>query len=211
MAGSEMKKRVIGLLGGTGSGKSTAASWLQDAGFPVIDADEVSRELTRQGRAGYTAVIRTFGPGILDDSGEIDRRKLASIVFSDETELRRLEEALHPLMRQDIKTLINEAAAQTVILDCAVLLRPAFRDLVDEVWMVDAPEKTRLARITKRDGITAGQAKERMDAQLPASAMRAEADRVITNDGPVQNLYGQLKEKLDAADWRTEHENEKSR
>lgn len=190
-----MAARVIGLLGGSGAGKSTVAKWFASRGCTVVDADRVSRDLTHKDAPGYDAVVREFGPEILDETGAIDRRRLAHLVFTDPEQLERLEAVLHPLMAQEIERQISASPSDTVILDCAVLLRPIFRRLVGEVWFVFAPEEARVARIMQRDGLTEEQARERIGAQ-DTDTMRREADVEISNDRDTASLSQQLDRAL---------------
>lgn len=196
MARSEVKTRVVGLLGGTGAGKSTAAQWLKEHGATVIDADDVSRGLMRKGEPGYKAVVEEFGPQILSSDGEIDRRGLGKIVFSDPAELERLEGAVHPLMAEQIREEIAASQTSLTVLDCAVLLRPVFRPMADEIWVVEAPEAVRAQRIMKRDGLSSIEALDRISAQNTPQELRGAADRIISNSGTADELYTQLENAL---------------
>ena len=198
MAGSKVKHRVVGLLGGTGAGKSTAAAWLAESGCSVIDADRISREVMYPGTNGYAAVVDAFGREIVSSDGTIDRGRLAAIVFSDEVQLERLERIVHPLMREAIQRRIDEAESRVVVLDCAVLLRSTFRALVDEIWLMTASDDVRRARIMRRDGLTEEQATLRMQAQQSESEMAAAAQMILHNDAGTAELYSQLERALSA-------------
>lgn len=187
-----MSTRVVGLLGGTGAGKSTAAAWLRGRGWNVIDADEISRKLSAPGEAGYKAVVAAFGDDVLDKAGRIDRRKLAHLVFSDPAMLEKLEGALHPLMAKRIGEQIAASPDVNTALDCAVLLKPAFRSLADEVWLFTAPAGERAARVMERDNLTRRAAAERIGAQLTEETMRQHADRIFDNSGTLEDLYRHL-------------------
>lgn len=193
-----MKTRVIGLLGGTGSGKSTAARWLHRKGASVIDADEVSKDLMRKGEPGYDAVVGEFGPEILSEDGSIDRRSLGRVVFADAVQRQRLERVIHPLMAARIAEQIAASRTPITILDCAVLLRPAFRRLADEVWVVEAPAKLRAERIMQRDGLTGEEAADRLSAQNTQHEMHEAADRIIVNSGTADDLYAELQSILES-------------
>lgn len=191
-----MKKKVIGLLGGTGAGKSTAARWLEQHGVTVIDADDVSKELMQPEQPGFDAVVAEFGSGILSPDGTIDRRRLGRIVFSNPAQRERLERAVHPLMVQRITEKIAASDTAVTVLDCAVLLRPAFRPLVDEIWMISAPADTRMERIMKRDGLSSADALDRISAQNTDEELRNAASIVISNEGAAEDLYAKLESVL---------------
>lgn len=191
-----MMPRVIGLVGGSGAGKSTVASLLERRGAVVIDADKVSHELTAPGGKGSQLVADVFGAEFLTEDGAMDRRKMAALVFSNPAQLRKLEDMLHPLMREEILQRIWNERRRTVVLDCAVLMKPRFRDLVDEIWLVTAPPGVRSARIQHRDGLTALQAQARISAQGDEKEMREAAGVVLENDGDEEKLLRQLEEAL---------------
>lgn len=189
--------KVIGLLGGSGAGKSTAAEFLEQNGCVVIDADKVSRKVSRKGEDGYEAAVLAFGPQILDETGEIDRRALAGRVFSDPRELEKLEAALHPVMAREIERMIEESEAKTAVLDCAVLLKPAFRRMPDEIWYIAAPSEKRAERIMRRDRLSEEEALTRISAQLSETEMEREADRIIINEGSIEELHAKIAEALE--------------
>ncbi|MBD5560750.1 MAG: dephospho-CoA kinase [Clostridia bacterium] len=183
--------RVIGLYGGSGAGKSQVARWFAGHGALVIDADEVSREVSAPGGSAHADLQAAFPDCFLED-GTLDRRKLGARVFADETERLRLERTVHPHMRRRIKELIAQAGQDTVILDCAILLEPAFRDLADERWLVAAAPDVRLTRIMERDHLSREEAAARIAAQMPEAEMRRYADRVIRNDATPAQLADEL-------------------
>lgn len=188
--------RVIGLLGGSGAGKSTAARILEEKGALVIDADKVSHDLTSSGGEACAAVAEVFGPEYLTPDGAMDRRKMGNLVFSSPTELAKLESILHPLMREQIQSKIQGAKQKIVVLDCAVLLKPRFRDLVDEMWLVTAPAGARSARIQARDGLSPLQAQARINAQTSEDEMRDSCNHVIENSGDTDGLRKQIESIL---------------
>lgn len=196
MARSKVEPHVIGLLGGSGAGKSTVAGALREAGAAVIDADEVSRDLCVPGSEVCERIKREFGSEFFSEDGTLNRRKLGAVVFADPDALRRLERITHPAMAAEIARRIAATDAATVILDCAVLLDPAFRDFADEIWAVTAPEKERVARICQRDAISAEQALERLASQLQEPQMLAAADTVLVNEGSEDDLRVKAREAL---------------
>jgi dephospho-CoA kinase len=184
--------RVVGLVGGIGSGKSTAASMLAELGALVIEADAIGHGIYRAGTPGFDAVVRTFGSGIVAEDGEVDRRRLGPIVFGDPARLAELNRIVHPLIRAEIEQRIAAARAEgrvrAVVVEAAILIEAGWRDLVDEVWVVVAPRERILDRLASGRGIDRADAEARMRRQMSDEERRAAADRVIENDGTVDDL-----------------------
>lgn len=188
-------KRVIGLYGGSGAGKSSVARWLAGRGALVIDADAVSREVSAPGGSAYTELRQAFADCFTGD-GVLNRRALGSRVFADEAERLRLEAIVHPHMRRRIEEMIAGAPGDLVVLDCAVLLRPAFRDLADELWLVRAPADERRRRIEARDHLRPAQARERLAAQETDADLARFADQIIENSGTQEQLAARLEHQF---------------
>jgi len=184
--------RVVGLVGGIGSGKSTAASMLAEFGALVIEADAIGHGIYRAGTPGFDAVFRAFGSGIVAEDGEVDRRRLGPIVFGDPARLAELNRIVHPLIRAEIEQRIAAARAEgrvrAVVVEAAILIEAGWRDLVDEVWVVVAPRERILDRLASGRGIDRADAEARMRRQMSDEERRAAADRVIENDGTVDDL-----------------------
>lgn len=186
-----MSRRIIGLYGGSGAGKSTAARILASQGAFVIDADRVSREVTAPGGSAYEDVRRAF-PECFDEGGELNRRMLGQRVFSDPQAKKVLEELVQPKMRRRILQLIDEAASDLIVFDCALLLEPAFDGIADERWLIRAPEPQRLARIMERDSINAEPAAARLSSQSTEDRLADYADRIIENNGTEEDFTAEL-------------------
>ncbi len=181
----------IGLTGVIGSGKAEVARILALLGATVIFADKISREIYEPGDPGHQAVVETFGEDVLDEDERIDRAALAAIVFSDDSQRRRLEQAVWPVMARVVEERMQEADAEdapAAVLEAAVLFEAGWDSLVDEVWAVTTPEATSIDRVRRRDGLTAEQVRARMAAQLSAEEKASRADRVIANDGTLDDL-----------------------
>lgn len=190
-----MSGRVIGLYGGSGAGKSSVAHFLEAQGARVIDADLISREVASRGGSAYSALRETF-PAYFDADGELMRRELGRLVFSDPAAKSRLEAVIQPRMRERILALIHEAPEETIILDCALLLEPAFAGIADENWLVRSPREKRIARIMARDGLNAAEAEARVGSQASEDTLAAGADRIIDNDGTPEDLARKLRYAL---------------
>ena len=129
---------VVGLTGGIASGKSTAAAFFRARGVPVIDADQVARDVVAPGTPGLAAVAAAFGPGVLQADGTLDRKRLRELVFADPTQRRRLEAILHPLIRDEIRARLAKASGPYCILDVPLLIEsPALRALAQRVLVID--------------------------------------------------------------------------
>jgi dephospho-CoA kinase len=183
----------VGLTGGLASGKSTVAGLLAKAGFEVVDADELVAGLYEAGRAGARAVAELFGPEYLDASGAVDRPKVARLVFADEAERRRLEAAIHPLVRA---TFSARAATTTkpLVLEATRLVEAGYAPDFDLIVSVEAPEEQRLHRAMARN-LSREQAVARLTAQGDGARRREVAHRLIWNDGTLPELAAKV-EKL---------------
>lgn len=186
-------KRVIGLTGNIAVGKSRALQHLQALGAAVIDADRVAREVLEPGGAAFAAVVAEFGEGVLDAQGRIDRAALGRIVFADAAALARLEALTHPAIRRRIDALVNAAGQPVVVIEAIKLLEGDLAPAVDEVWVVDAAMQTQLARLTTQRGMSPADARQRLRAQNPQADKLARADRVIRNDGSLEELRDELR------------------
>ena len=187
--------RVIGLTGGFGTGKGEVAVVLRSLGARIIEADGVGHQVYRRGTEGWRRVVDLFGQDVLAAGGEIDRRRLGEVVFSDSQALARLNAALHPLIRQEVQArlekLEGEGTRVTVVV-AALLLEAGWRDLVDEVWVVWAPEV--VERVRQQRGLTPAQVRQRLGAQSPPEWQLQQADVTIGNTGDL----GALREQVEA-------------
>ena len=187
-----MKKRIlIGITGGIGSGKSEAARYLKTLGENVISADDVSRELVRPGAAGYEAIRSVFGDGYFFENGELDRKKLAQCVFSDDQKRKTLNALLHPMITAEILRKASEMKGR-VFIEAAVLAEAGMADKVDYVWLITADTGERIRRITERDGISREMAERIIGCQLSDERLSVYADEIIENDSGTQALRAKI-------------------
>jgi dephospho-CoA kinase len=179
----------IGLTGGIGSGKSTAARRFAELGALVVDADAVAREVVEPGTEGLAAVVAEFGEQVLDGAGRLDRAALAEVVFGDEAARGRLNAILHPRIRAQAAERIAAAPAGTVVVqDVPLLVETGQAGSYDLVVVVEAPAELRVARLGRDRGMTAEEARARMAAQASDAQRRAVADVVLVNDGSPDDL-----------------------
>ena len=183
---------LVGLTGGLAAGKSTVAALLAELGCTVVDADRLVAELYRPGEPGAAAVADLFGREALAADGGVDHRALAARVFADPAARRRLEAAIHPLVRERFRA-TAAAATGIVVLEATLLVEAGWADAFDAVVTVEAPRELRLARAIAR-GSSPEEAERRLVAQGDGEARRAAADHVLTNDGDTEALRRQVGE-----------------
>lgn len=176
----------VGLTGGLASGKSTVARWLGEAGFTVADADRLVAELYAPGEPGALAVRDLFGARALSSDGGVDHERLAGIVFADPEARRRLEAAVHPLVRQRFARLAAETAG-VAVLEATLLVEAGHAPDFDYIVTVEADPALRLRRAVER-GMTDEAARARLAAQGDGAKRRAAAHRILTNDGDLLQL-----------------------
>jgi len=176
----------VGLTGGIAGGKSTVARLLAERGATVVDADRLVAELYEPGEPGARAVAELFGNEVFDERGAVDRPALAQIVFSDASARRRLEAAIHPLVRQRFAALARETGG-VAVLEATLLVEAGYSPDFDLVVSVEADEEVRVRRAIGR-GMDEAEARARLAAQGSGDARRAAADRIIENDGDLADL-----------------------
>ncbi len=184
--------RVLGITGGSGTGKSMVASILRKKGCEVIDADAISRELQRKGTQVFKDIVAYFGDRVVDQkTGELDRRLLGSIVFSDDTARLKINDIVHTAVAVEIKRrleLLETRGAKYAVLDVPVPVETGFFDVSDVVWAVCANDDLRVERLVKRSGITEEEAEMRIAAQLSNREYSELADVTIDNEGSGEDL-----------------------
>lgn len=181
---------LLGLTGGMASGKSTVAEMLTDLGCRVVDADQLVAALYRPGQPGAEAVRGLFGDEALNDEGAVDHSAVAARVFSDPDARRRLESAIHPLVRRRFAEIAESASSDgqdLVVLEATLLVEAGFAEDFDLVVTVEAPQEVRLQRAIER-GQSPEDARARLEAQGDGEVRRAGADRILTNDGTLEDL-----------------------
>jgi dephospho-CoA kinase len=184
----------IGLTGGIASGKSTVASLFAEFGVEIIDTDQIARELVVPGSPALRAIARAFGQTILSDDGALDRKKLRGIIFADAAKRRKLEAILHPLIREVALARADASDAPYVILAVPLLFETGFDRLVDRKLVVDCPEPLQIERLTRRDGVSAVEARAIIGTQMPSDARKAAADDVIDNSGDLESVRSRVAE-----------------
>lgn len=200
-----MSFAIVGLTGGIGSGKSTVARIFAQRGVPVVDADQLAREVVEPGTDGLAEVVATFGPSVLAPDGRLDRAKLAARVFDDADARKRLESILHPRIAQASMQRFGELAQQGhayAVYEAALLVENGSHRMMNALVVVTASEATQVARVRGRDGIDEDAARARIAAQLPMAEKVRAADYVIDNDDDLEATRRRTLEVLDALEAR---------
>lgn len=179
--------RVVGLTGGIASGKTVATDALRGAGFTVVDADEVSRELTAKGTPVEKELVKLFPSAA--DSGALDRRKLRLLIANDALARKRLDAYTHPIIVAEIK---KRLGGERAILSAPLLFESALSALCDATVCVVCPRRIRIERLTKRDGMTAADAERMIDAQIPDSMRAPLADFCVPSDTPEDEFRAEI-------------------
>lgn len=186
----------IGLTGGIGSGKTTVAHYFAALGVPVIDADQIARELVGPGQPALQAIVNAFGTTVLDNNGQLDRARLRARVFGAEAhpgQRQLLESILHPLIRAEMQRRAQAMTAPYGLLSIPLLVEGGQTDQVERILVVDAPEAMQYQRVRQRDNVSSD---AEITAILRAQASRqqrlAVADDVIVNDADLEKLHQQI-------------------
>ncbi|MFN8383306.1 MAG: dephospho-CoA kinase [Anaerolineales bacterium] len=187
-------KFVIGLTGNIATGKSVVRRMLEHLGAYTIDADALSHRTYAKGAPGYQQVIDKFGKWLVNKDGEIDRKKLGNLVFSDPEAMKQLEAIVHPLVRQATEILAKRASQPVVVIEAIKLLEGELRKVCDSIWVTNAPEEVQVERLIRKRGMKREQALERIHMQSAQSAKVAVANIVITNTGSYDDLWKQVSE-----------------
>ncbi len=182
----------VGLTGGIASGKSTAAKFFGALGVPILDSDQVARDVVEPGQPPLERLVQRFGASILTPDGHLDRPALRDIIFSDPKARADLEELTHPAIGAAMEARSASAGGPYQILVIPLLVEKNLRSHVDRVLVVDCAEELQLRRLRARDRSTARQAQAILDAQAPRAVRLKAADDVITNDADMSAVQRQV-------------------
>ena len=183
----------VALTGGIGSGKSAVAEMLEECGAVIIDSDQLARDVIERGTPGFEAVLATFGDRILTD-GEIDRSTLAEIVFHNESERKKLESIIHPLIREAAEALTRNLPTNSVVINqIPLLVETDGAKRFDHVVTISASEEMRRKRLIQR-GLKDYEITKRMQAQVDDASRESVADSIIRNEGSLEDLQRNVEE-----------------
>ena len=187
---------VIGLTGGIGTGKSEVSRLLGELGAEVIEADKVAHEAYEPGTPGWWEVVEAFGEGVLDADGRIDRKRLGDIVFDDEQARERLNGIIHPIVRRLLEERIaklERKGTQVAVIEVPLLVeairqQSRWTRMLDEIWVVTAPEEQAVARVRARSSLDETAIRARIGSQATEKERIEFADAVIDNGGSLEGL-----------------------
>jgi dephospho-CoA kinase len=181
----------IGLTGGIATGKSTVARLIESLGHPVIDADQISHQISRFGQTGYEKIVSHFGPQILKENQEIDRKKIAHIIFANTEEKNNLEKILHPLIQAEVqnqKLKHQQNAASHCFYDVPLLFEKKLQNNFDAIVTVWCDAETQQTRLMSRNQLSETEARLRIENQLPLSHKISQSTYCIDNSGSEESL-----------------------
>ncbi|MGQ9622270.1 MAG: dephospho-CoA kinase [Candidatus Caldatribacteriaceae bacterium] len=190
--------RVIGIGGGTASGKSTVASFFEEQDIPVLSLDDIARDLSQKGNPLWKRVVLLFGQSFLDERGYLKRRKLASVVFHSWRMLFLLNSLAHPLLFWETVRRLHRTRGKVVVVDGAVLFEAGFCPLLDFLLFVDAPPGYRLERLRKQ-GLREREIILRMKSQKFLGCLRRRASKILSNDTSLESLKREVSQTV--RDW----------
>lgn len=183
---------TIGLTGGIASGKTLVAERFEALGIPVLDADQVSREVVAPPSPALDRIAQEFGSEFIDAQGQLDRRRMREHVFAQPEARKRLEAILHPLIRARLRDWRDAQTAPYCMLSVAILLESGMRTLVNRVLVIDAQVEAQMDRLVRRDGVSVQLATNMIAAQATRETRLRAADDVIDNSGDLDNTYRQI-------------------
>lgn len=192
---------VLGLAGGSGSGKTTVSSLFAKHGIIPVNTDEIYHDLTSSQTMCLSSIVEEFGHTVLNKSGTLDRKALGAIVFSDPEKLGRLNTISHYYVLCAVRDIISDAQARGyfgVIVDAPLLFESGFDRECDAIVAVVASKEKRVERITARDGISAADANRRIANQLPDEFLSSKADYIITNNSTTKELAKQVEDVVNS-------------
>lgn len=197
----------IGITGGVGAGKSEVLKFIsQHYKCEIHLADEVAHKVKRKGTECYNSLVELLSSECLDEDGEIDNVKMAAIIFQDSSILKRVNEIIHPAVKEYLLNAYNEALAEADIelffVEAALLIETGYKAVVDEMWYIYATEDIRRNRLKEQRGYSKERIDGIIDSQLSEDKFRQNCDFVIDNSGDLEKTYQQIRKKLEDFTWQ---------
>ena len=193
-------KYIVGITGSIATGKSTAASILRELGQEVIDADLVAHHLMKKGEKNYEGILEHFGKKILDDEGEISRKSLSDIVFSDKNQLNILNKLTHANIFNKIEMMAKDSDKKIVFIEIPLLVELLINGEMplnlDEIWLIYLTREDQINRLIERNSLTRLEAIKRIDSQLPVDVKKEYSNVIIDNSLDLDHLKENIKERL---------------
>ena len=193
--------KIIGITGGVGAGKSEILSFIEkNYNCEIYLADQVAHKIKEQGEICYQPLVELLGKDVLDPDGEINKGKMASIIFADEEILKKVNEIVHPGVKEYIITRMKEAKEKGVVdlffIEAALLIEAGYQDMVDELWYIYAKKEVRVKRLQDNRGYSLEKIEQIMNSQLAEDVFFKTCDFVIDNSGEIEDSYKQIRNKL---------------
>lgn len=201
-----MNMYLIGLTGGMGSGKSTVADCLRSNGIPVIDADVIAHKIMNEENT-LDKIHEIFGKNVFDKDGSLNKVKFSSVLFTNTVKRKELNEFVHPKVWTEM---MNETekyvtkGSKVIFLDVPLLIESGWHTRVNETWLVKADYNERIARLRLRTNLSTEEIKKRIEIQMPESEKEEYADKIIKNDGTIEETGKQVIEELQKIIEKTE-------
>ena len=180
---------TIGLTGGVAAGKSTATNFFTDKGITVVDADIISRHLQLRGEEGYEKIVKKFSDDILDSNGEIDRKKIREIAFSDPKNKKWLEDLMHPMVRDEVIKQFEKVESAWAIYSAPLWSK---KNVFNRTLVIDTPKEVQLQRIIERDNCSKEVAEQVIAQQISSNERNCYATDLIINDGSLEDFKNKL-------------------
>lgn len=198
--------RLIGITGGVGAGKSEILSYIRKHyKCRIYLADEVAHLVKNKGEQCYFRLVALLGEEVLDETGEIDRQKMAAMIFDDEILLEQVNQIVHPEVRIFLEKRIEEARedadVELFFIEAALLIEAGYGDVVDEMWYIYADVDVRRHRLKENRGYSAEKIEQIMDSQLTEEEFRSSCHFVIDNSGELEDSYSQIRNRLKEYTW----------
>lgn len=201
-----MNMYLIGLTGGMGSGKSTVADCLRSNGIPVIDADVIAHKIMNEENT-LDKIHEIFGKNVFDKDGSLNKVKFSSVLFTNTVKRKKLNEFVHPKVWTEM---MNETekyvtkGSKVIFLDVPLLIESGWHTRVNETWLVKADYNERIERLRLRTNLSTEEIKKRIEIQMPESEKEEYADKIINNDGTIEETEKQVIEELKKIIEKTE-------
>lgn len=190
---------IIGLTGSIASGKSTVAKMIQSYGLPIVDADQVARQVVEPGSPTLQKIAKVFGQEVIAEDGTMDRAKVGSIIFHDKEMRQKLNAIIHPAIREEMLRQRDEYTSygeKNIFMDIPLLFESKLEHFVEKIIVVSVTEDVQLERLMARNGLSEEEAKARIATQIPVKEKEALAHGVIHNNGSLEDTAIQLQNIL---------------